>query len=174
MQARATHKTKTRMPDMTRDSERLTFRLSLLAQLGIETNDQIFRDQTGLSILEIRVLRLVDDNPGITFVTLNKAAHLERSKTSRIIQGLVKAGLLRRENDPTDARRFSLFCTDSGREKRDLARSLADDLEELLFKTFSAQQRTAFETQLGALLDWVRSDDYRKALNARENYRESD
>ena len=54
------------MSTLIKDSDRLTYRLNLLSRLAIEANDQIFRDKTGLSILEIRVLRLVDDNPAFT------------------------------------------------------------------------------------------------------------
>ena len=152
------------MSTLTRDSDRLTYRLNLLSRLAIEANDQIFRDKTGLSILEIRVLRLVDDNPGITFVELNKVVHLERSKTSRLIQSLVKAGLLARVNDSSDARRFALHCTAEGRALRNRARALADGLESILFHTFTAEQRSAFEAQLGGLLDWVQSSAYHNAL----------
>ncbi|MCL7466299.1 MarR family winged helix-turn-helix transcriptional regulator [Phaeovulum sp. NW3] len=132
--------------------------------MTIEANDHIFRDKTGLSILEIRILRLVDDNPGITFVELNKLAHLERSKTSRLIQSLVKAGLLERVNDSCDARRFALYCTAAGSALRNRARSLADGLENILFQAFTAEQRSAFEAQLGGLLDWVHSNAYSDAL----------
>lgn len=152
------------MLDKMRDVERLTFRLNLLAQLAIEANDQIFRDKTGLSIREIRVLRLVDDNPGITFVELNRAAHLERSTTSRIIQALLKAELIQRVNDVDDARRFSLYATDPGRRLRQRAKVLSDSLEEILVQPFSAAERAQFETHLSRLADWVRSDGYREAL----------
>ena len=130
------------MSTLIKDSDRLTYRLNLLSRLAIEANDQIFRDKTGLSILEIRVLRLVDDNPGITFVELNKVVHLERSKTSRLIQSLVKAGLLARVNDSSDARRFALHCTAEGRALRNRARALADGLERGV-QTCEAQTRCA-------------------------------
>lgn len=146
------------------DVERLTFRLNLLAQLAIEANDQIFREKTGLSIREIRVLRLVDDNPGITFVELNRAAYLERSTTSRIIQALIKAELIQRVNDVGDARRFSLYATDQGRRLRQRARLLSDSLEEVLVHPFGQAERAQFEAHLSRLADWVRSDGYRDAL----------
>ena len=87
-----------------------------------------------------------------------------RSKTSRLIQSLVKAGLLARVNDSSDARRFALHCTAEGRALRNRARALADGLESILFHTFTADQRSAFEAQLGGLLDWVQSSAYHNAL----------
>lgn len=152
------------MLDKTRDVERLTFRLNLLAQLAIEANDGLFRARTGLSIREIRILRLVDDNPGITFVELNRAAHLERTMISRIIQALIKAELVQRVNDPGDARRFSLFATEGGRRLRQAASLLSDSLEEILVQPFDAAERAQFEAHLSRLADWVRSDGYRAAL----------
>lgn len=145
--------------------ERLTYRLSLLAQLAIDANDQIFKDSVGLSIREIRVLRLIDDNPGITFVELNEAATLERSLTSRIIQSLLKADLVRRENDAADSRRFRLFCTPAGQIVRVKARTISDRLEEILLRPLDRGEIEALDGRLARLADWVRSPAYRTALS---------
>lgn len=144
--------------------ERLTFRLGLLAQLAIDANDQIFKDGVGLSIREIRVLRLIDDNPGITFVELNGAANLERSLTSRIIQQLLKADLVRRESDPADSRRFRLSSTPAGQDVRVRAHTISDRLEEILLRPLDPREIEELDAQLVRLADWVRSQDYRDAL----------
>lgn len=149
----------------TSDMERLTYRLNLLARLAIDANDQIFKDNTGLSIREIRVLRLIEDNPGITFVELNEAANLERSLTSRIIQTLLKADLARRENDAADSRRFRLFSTPAGQAVRAKAHTISDRLEEILLRPLDKDEVAALDARLARLADWVRSPDYREALS---------
>lgn len=145
--------------------ERLTYRLSLLSQLAIDANDEIFRDSVGLSIREVRVLRLIDDNPGITFVELNEAANLERSLTSRIIQRLLNADLVRRENDASDSRKFRLFSSSAGREARVKAHAISDRLEEILLRPLDPDEIEALDARLARLADWVRSPDYEEALS---------
>ena len=77
-------------------SERLTFRLAALAEQAINANDAIFIEIVGLTIRELRVLRIIDDNPGTTFVDISAATAMERSQTSRIIQKLIGDKLVRR------------------------------------------------------------------------------
>jgi len=77
---------------------------------------------------------------------------------------ILTAGLLAGVTDRSAPRRFALHCTAEGRALRNRARALADGLENILFHTFTADQRSAFEAQLGGLLDWVQSSAYRNAL----------
>ena len=120
-------------------NERLTFRLDLIANTAIALNDGVFVKETGLAIREIRVLRLIDDNPGIVFVDIARLTGLEKSQTSRIIQRLVRDGLARRENSRKDARRFRLFTTPTGEALRQRARLLSDRLEAILTRPATDQ-----------------------------------
>lgn len=145
-------------------NERLTYRLSIVAQEAIAANDAIFLRETGCRIRELRVLRLIDDTPGTTFAEIAKSTGLERSLTSRIIQGLLGAGLISRENSTEDARVFLLSTTEKGREIRQLARRLSDRLELILTDPLSAQELQALNGILERLGSWVQSDEYRQAL----------
>ena len=80
-------------------NERLTFRLDVLAQEAISANDAIFVKTVGCTIREVRVLRLIDDLPGITFIEICRATGLERSLASRIIRRLLALQLIRRDNE---------------------------------------------------------------------------
>lgn len=145
-------------------NERLTYRLNIVAQGAIAANDAIFLRETGCRIGEIRVLRLIDDTPGTTFAEIAKSTGFERSLTSRIIQRLLGAGLIVRENSTEDARVFFLSTTDKGRETRQVARRLSDRLEVILTDPLSAQELQALNEILERLGNWVTSDEYRAAL----------
>lgn len=147
-------------------NERLTYKLNIVAQEAILANDAIFIRETGCRIRDLRVLRLIDDQPGTTFAEIAKSTGFERSLTSRIIQGLLSAGLIERENSSEDARVFRLSTTDRGKATRQLARALSDRLEVILTDPLSVQELRALNDILARLGAWVTSEDYRQALRA--------
>ncbi|MCE8554300.1 winged helix-turn-helix transcriptional regulator [Ruegeria pomeroyi] len=150
--------------DKTFKNERLTYRLNIVAQEAIQANDEIFLRETGCRIRDLRVLRLIDDRSGTTFAEIAKITGFDRSLTSRIIQNLIGAGLIERENSSEDARVFLLSTTPKGKEVRQVARRLSDRLEVILTDPLSAQEMRAFNEILARLGAWVTSEDYRDAL----------
>lgn len=145
-------------------NERLTYRLNIVAQQAISANDEIFLNETGCRIRDLRVLRLIDDTPGITFAEIAKITGVERSLTSRIIQNLLGAGLIERENSSHDARVFLLSTTEKGKDIRQVGRRLSDRLEVILTDPLSAQELRSLNEILARLGSWVTSEDYRLAL----------
>ncbi|MDE0591198.1 MarR family winged helix-turn-helix transcriptional regulator [Halocynthiibacter sp. C4] len=150
--------------DKTFKNERLTYRLNIVAQEAIQANDEIFLRETGCRIRDLRVLRLIDDRPGTTFAEIAKITGFDRSLTSRIIQNLIGAGLIERENSTEDARVFLLSTTPKGKDVRQVARRLSDRLEVILTDPLSSQEMRAFNEILARLGAWVTSEDYRDAL----------
>lgn len=146
-------------------NDRLTYRLNVLAHKAIALNDGIFVRETGNNIRELRVLRLIDDNSGITFVDIVAATGLERSLVSRILQRLIAQGFLRRENSQTDARKFRLVVTDAGKAQRALARKVSDRLERLLTQPFGSEELDRFNASLDRLSLWIGSPDYEALLS---------
>lgn len=147
-------------------SRRLTFLLEVIADEAIAGNDAIFVRELGHTIREMRVLRMVDDTPGITFVEICAKSGLERSLTSRILQKLIGEGLLLRTSSDTDARRYHLSTTPEGQALRQRGRTVSDALETLLLAPFPAADRARLFEQIERLGTWVRSDDYRRALES--------
>lgn len=145
-------------------NERLTYRLNIVAEEAITANDAVFLRETGCRIRELRVLRLIDDTPGTTFAELAKATGFERSLTSRLIQSLLAAGLIARENSADDARVFLLRTTDKGREVRQVARRVSDRLERVLTQPLSREELERLDAMLDRLGRWVMSEDYRQAI----------
>jgi DNA-binding MarR family transcriptional regulator len=154
----------TSLPDKAFLNDRLTFRLDVLAAEAITANDAMFVEKVGCTIREVRVLRLIDDYPGITFIEICRTTGLERSLVSRIIRRLLALGLVRRDNADEDARRYQLSTTRLGRQRRIEARALSDSLEEVLMRPLSTKEVEQLKSMLDRLALWVRSLEYSEEL----------
>lgn len=148
-------------------NERLTYRLGVLSEQAIDANDAIFVAETGCNIRELRVLRLIDDSPDITFRDIAMITGLERSLTSRLIQKLISKNLIARENSDTDARVFMLATTKKGSKTRLIARKVSDKLEAILTKPLSKKELTTMNELIDRMAVWIHSDEYINALKKR-------
>lgn len=66
--------------------------------------------------MEGAVMRYIDRHPGTTVSAAAEATQLISSNFSRAVRNLEKAGYIRRDVDPQDARRVLLFPTDKAHE----------------------------------------------------------
>lgn len=148
----------------THATDRFTFRLDAIAQTAIAMNEGLFVRETGLPILELRMLRLIDDAPGTTFVEISQRIAVERTKVSRILQKLLAMKLIRRENSTEDARRFQLYATPVGQEIRGRSEILSDRLEQLLLSPLSTAEIAIMNQKLAQILRWIGSPDYAEQL----------
>lgn len=147
-------------------NSRLTYRLETLANNAISANDPLFVEKLGCNIREMRILRLIDDHPGIEFNEIMRISGLDRSLVSRLIRSLLEKTLILRVNNTEDARRYGLFTTDTGKTCRQLGRELSDAAEALLLQPIEPAEVEQLKALLGRLLSWVRSDDYQTGVQA--------
>ncbi len=135
------------------------YQLNMLATVTIDSADARFSELVGHDIRTIRVLRLIGDTPGITFAEITGMAALERSLASRLIQVLVRGGLIERRNIPEDARKFGLHITPEGQRAREKADRLSQIGMEVLFAPLDAAEIAAFTATMAKLADWIDSDE---------------
>ncbi|MCA3594853.1 MAG: MarR family transcriptional regulator [Methylobacterium sp.] len=144
----------------------LTYHLATISEDGIGHAGRIFETRFGWSVREIRVLRLIRSNPGITFTQLARQTKFERSLTSRILAKLMKAGLVARTNSPKDARVFTLTATEAGTALCDKADPLSIELEAMMLEPLTDEQREAFLEMIETVRRWVQTG-YREKVAAR-------
>lgn len=135
-----------------------TYQLASIAEDAVGPAARLFENRFGLDVHELRVLRLIDDQPGVTFTSLSRQTTFERSATSRILSRLIKGGLVRREIDEKDARHFQLFATPAGKALRDRADPLSLELEALILSRLSEQERQDFRRILDKLSLWLNAE----------------
>lgn len=136
------------------------YQLNMLANATIRSFEDGFVEIVGLDIRTIRVLRLIGDNPGITFADITMFGAVERSLASRLIQLLVRQGLVERRNDEADARRFGLYITPAGQETRRRADLISDLGLEMMFRKLAPTEAATFVHIMGKLADWIDSDEF--------------
>jgi DNA-binding MarR family transcriptional regulator len=144
----------------------LTYTLVTIADDAIKSGTQLFAQRIGLDVYHVRILRLIDDSPGITFTQLASQTRLERTATSRILQRLIKSGLVVRANNATDARQFHLTVTLKGHKLRRTSDPLTKELEALMLQPLNENERVAFLAALDKINGWVNSG-YRDAVSHR-------
>jgi DNA-binding MarR family transcriptional regulator len=133
----------------------LTYQLASISEDAIRLGAALYKRRFGLDIHALRVLRLIDDEPGITFTTLAERTKFERSATSRILSRLVKHALVRRRIDSKDARQFRLYATPKAKSLRTEADPLSLELEALMLAPLRDDERRQFRAMLTRISNWV-------------------
>ena len=137
--------------------ESVTYQLASISEDAVGSAARLFQDRFGLTVHELRVLRLIDDQPGVTFTSLARQTKFERSATSRILSRLIKQGLVRREIDEADARHFLLHVTPAGKALRDAADPLSREMEDLVMATLTGPERAELRRLLDKVSGWLAS-----------------
>ncbi|KWF29942.1 MarR family winged helix-turn-helix transcriptional regulator [Burkholderia pseudomultivorans] len=94
--------------------EYLTFRIDRLSELTKEAGTQVYESEFGVSVRDLRIVRLVALEPGLTLTRLIELTMLEKTLVSKIVSAMVKRGFVRREVGRVDARQINLFLTPEG------------------------------------------------------------
>ncbi len=137
----------------------LTYRLERLSEEAIEIASRIYRDTCGLTVREIRVLRLIHDRPGIIFSLVVRETLFERSFTSRVISGLTRKRLISRTAaGKGDARVYEFRLTRKGEETVAAADRVGLVLERSLMSPLSGVEQKRLLDYLDRLTAWVEGD----------------
>lgn len=144
----------------------LNYRLERLSALMIKAANEAYIACCDLTARELRILRLVESEPGITFTVLLDKTLFERTQTSRILAMLIKRGLIKRTIGKSDARQFELSATVRGRKITGKAGTLGKNLEEILLSPLSSVERKNLSSCVDVLTTWVTTDRVAKAITA--------
>ena len=135
----------------------LTFRLDQLSQTAMAKASQVYKERLGLNIRELRVLRAIGDQPGLSSRTLSEATFIEQTLVSKHLRKLVDAGLVRRELESADARRVALHLTARGEAIRQEADRLGEEMERDFLSTLTPEELDQFNRCIDKLRRWSAS-----------------
>ncbi|MFM0207745.1 MarR family transcriptional regulator [Paraburkholderia sediminicola] len=120
--------------------EYLTFRLDRLSELSKEAATQFYESEFGVSVRDLRILRFVALEPGLTLSRLIELAMLEKTLVSKIVSSLVRRALLRREIGESDARQINLFLCAEGETLVQRTYERGNTLERLFLATLGDEE----------------------------------
>lgn len=138
---------------MARDSF-LTFRLDQLSQTAMAKASQVYKERLGLNIRELRVMRAIGDQPGLSSRALSEATFIEQTLVSKHLRKLVDAGLVQRELESADARRVALHLTAQGEAIRAEADRLGEEMERDFLSVLTREELAQFNRCIDKLRGW--------------------
>lgn len=132
----------------------LTFRLDQLSQAAMAKASRVYREKLGLNIRELRVLRAIGDQPGLSSRSLSEATFIEQTLVSKHLRKLVDAGLVQRALESTDARRVTLHLTAQGQAIREEADRLGEEIERDFLSVLTREELAEFNRCIDKLRRW--------------------
>ena len=90
---------------------------------------------------QFSVLVVIEANPGLSQADLSETLGIERARLVRLLDGLDKRGLTRREPSPTDRRSHALFLTREGQQRLKRIKALAAAHEARVEAVLGPEQR---------------------------------
>ncbi|WBY03032.1 MarR family winged helix-turn-helix transcriptional regulator [Ramlibacter tataouinensis] len=92
----------------------LTLTLDLVNNIAKDAASRAYEQECGASLRDLRLLRFIGSEPGLTLTRLIELASLEKTLASKAISTLVARGWVTRAVGARDARHISLELTDKG------------------------------------------------------------
>lgn len=92
----------------------ITITLDVVNERLKAVGSELYQRECGVSLRELRLLRFIGNEPGLTLTRLIERSLLEKTLASKAITALVKRGLVVRSIGPVDARQICLELTDEG------------------------------------------------------------
>ncbi|AJG23563.1 MarR family winged helix-turn-helix transcriptional regulator [Cupriavidus basilensis] len=142
--------------------EYLSFRLDRLSELSKAAGSQYYENEFGVTVRDLRVLRLVALEPGLTLGRLIELSLLEKTLVSKLVSALVRQGLLRRQIGEVDARQINLFLSAEGESMVKRTYERGNTLEKDFLATLTEAELKIFNRCIDKLTDTLE----RRAKNA--------
>jgi MarR family transcriptional regulator, lower aerobic nicotinate degradation pathway regulator len=126
----------------------------VLAQVGRAGRVRMGRmmDEHGLGLWHFAVLSALDDSAPASQRELGVRLRIDPSDLVEVVGRLEGAGLVRRERDPSDRRRYVVEPTPAGRAELDEVTRRAAGLDDELLAPLAPEDRAAFERIARVLL----------------------
>ncbi|MBU9402829.1 MarR family winged helix-turn-helix transcriptional regulator [Burkholderia multivorans] len=131
--------------------EYLTFRLDRLSELTKEAGTQVYESEFCISIRDLRIVRLVALEPGLTLTRLIELTMLEKTHASKLVSAVVKRGFARREVGRADARQINLFLTAEGEDLVKRTYERGNMLEQMMLSALPADELRIFNSVVDKL-----------------------
>ncbi len=127
----------------------------LLAQFSqiFRSVSDVFTDQVDISRGQAMVLCVVAKENGLTQSEIAERLSVQGATVTNMLQRLEEAGLVVRRRDEEDNRLVRVYLTETGRDKEISINTQFGDMQELLFKGISREERALLLRWLGQIIE---------------------
>ncbi|HUH88645.1 MAG TPA: MarR family winged helix-turn-helix transcriptional regulator [Pusillimonas sp.] len=142
----------------------VTFKIDVVNERAKAVASKVYEAQVGLSLRELRLMRFIATQPGLTVSRLIEQTHIEKTLTSKAIAGLVARKLILRAIDPGDARQTNLYLTADGIKRVKDADLIGRQMEANMMSVLCAEETTVLKRCLEKL--YALHEDPQRATEA--------
>ena len=135
--------------------EHLNFRLDVLSALAKSVASGLYEAECGVTLRDLRVLRFVDMQPGISLGPLIALTYLEKTLVSKLVTALAKRGLLTRSTGTEDARVINLYLTPEGKAIVRKSERIGKSFDEQLMSVLSPKEKEVLYRCINKLTEHV-------------------
>lgn len=129
----------------------LTFMIDVVTERAKADASTIYERECGVGLRELRLMRFIGSEPGLTLTQLIERTSLEKTLASKAITALVKRGLVRRSIGTLDARHVNLDLTDAGIDVVMQAEPIGRVMEAAFRSTLDEEEQIVFRRCLEKL-----------------------
>ena len=126
----------------------------LLAQVSqmFRSVSDTYADQVDIPRGQANVLCKVANQDGLTQSEIAEKLSVRGATVTNMLQRLEEAGLVTRRRDPDDNRLVRVYITPAGDEKERSINHLFGDMQDLIFKDISEEERAALRRALQQII----------------------
>ncbi len=118
-----------------------------------DRGSRVYEIELGISIRDVRLLRMIGGAPGITIGQLVQTCGIEKTLVSKLVSSLVQRQLVERHVGTEDARQICLCLSESGLDMVLRAEPLGHEMESRFLDTLSAAEVDSLHRILRKLID---------------------
>lgn len=130
----------------------LTLKLDLANEIAKTAASRVYERECGASLRDLRLMRFIGAEPGLTLTRLIEHTSLEKTLASKAITTLVERGWVTRSVGAHDARHISLQLTDAGEAVVLRADPIGRFMEQTFLRRLSAEELVVFKRCLEILV----------------------
>jgi len=127
--------------------------LDLASERTRDRGSRVYEIELGLSIRDVRLLRMIGGAPGITMSQLVQTCGIEKTLVSKLVSSLVQRDLVERRIGTRDARQIQLALTDAGVDVVLRAEPIGQEMEARFLDCLNATEIQTLRRTLHKIID---------------------
>lgn len=128
--------------------------------LKVQTKKALKKSGINLTNAQIGLLFALEKGNPVTMSNLSEILKTDNGATFRLVEGLIKPGFVKREQNPDDLRQQLVMITDSGREITASSSKILKKINQKTKDLFTEEEVNTFNDVLARLVTELEKDNF--------------